>query len=385
MADSHLGFTSYSRVDKHGRNAIEEMFYHGFEQAIDRIIKELKPDAVVHSGDVFHHVRPGIRPLYHFKVGLEKLQMAGIPAIIISGNHDSPKGFAGTSPFVIYQGMKGVHIARKYEYEFFEEGDYKFHCIPFCLDPSDYTAQFSKVEMSGRDALVMHGLVESLRNRKLHTVGEHELNDSLLKKDFDYIALGHYHSQTQIATNAWYSGSIEYFNFGEARDRKGLLLVDLETGDVKPVEIRPRYMVDLEPLDCSGLSTDEISERLMEICDHDVIKDKIVRVNLINVDRPAYKNINLARINKLISPALYLKVRVDFADEKERRDRKPIDMFGLRSEFEMFMEAEASQGLIPQAIKDEVVAYGSDIVRKAVSSWNTEALDAPQQVDPSQL
>lgn len=384
MADSHLGFTSYSRVDKHGRNVVEGLFYQGFEQAVAKII-EINPDAVVHSGDVFHHVRPGIRPLYHFKVGLEKLQKAGIPVILISGNHDSPKSFAGTSPFVIYQGMKGVHISRKYEYEFFEEGDYKFHCIPFCLDSSDYTTQFSKIETSGKDVLVMHGLVESLRNRKLHTVGEHELNDSLLKKDFDYIALGHYHARARIATNAWYSGSLEYFNFGEARDEKGLLLVDLETGEVKPVEVRPRYMADLEPLDCSGLSTEMISERLMELCDPGVIKDKIVRVNLTNVDRSAYKNVNQASINRLISPALYLKVRVDFAEEKERRDREPIDRFSLQSEFEKFMEAEISRGLIPKSIKEDLVAYGSDLVKKAVSSGNTEVLDAPQQAKPSQL
>jgi exonuclease SbcD len=75
--------------------------------------------------------------------------------------------------------------------------------------------------------LVMHGLVESLRNKRLRTVGEHELKDSLLKRDFDYIALGHFHGQAQVAENAWYSGSVEYFNFGEANDRKGLLFVNL--------------------------------------------------------------------------------------------------------------------------------------------------------------
>ena len=47
MADSHLGFTSFSRVDKYG-NLVEEMVYKGFEQAINKII-EIKPDAVVHA------------------------------------------------------------------------------------------------------------------------------------------------------------------------------------------------------------------------------------------------------------------------------------------------------------------------------------------------
>ena len=115
MADSHLGFSNYSRVDKYGRNLVEEMIYDGFDQALDKII-ELKPDAVVHAGDVFHHVRPRIRPLYAFKQGLEKLQDAGIPVVIISGNHDAPKSYSAISPFFIYEGMKGVNIAHRYKY-----------------------------------------------------------------------------------------------------------------------------------------------------------------------------------------------------------------------------------------------------------------------------
>ncbi len=93
-----------------------------------------------------------------------------------------------------------MHIAQRYRYERFMVGDHYFHCIPFCLEPQDYLTEFEKIERSGRDVLVMHGLVESLQNRKMRSVGEHELKDSLLKSDFDYIALGHYHGQAQVAS-----------------------------------------------------------------------------------------------------------------------------------------------------------------------------------------
>ncbi len=39
LADSHLGFSSYGRLDQHGQNRIEEMVYSGFEQAIEKIIQ----------------------------------------------------------------------------------------------------------------------------------------------------------------------------------------------------------------------------------------------------------------------------------------------------------------------------------------------------------
>ncbi|VVB65096.1 DNA double-strand break repair protein Mre11 [uncultured archaeon] len=352
------------------------MFYTGFDQVVKKII-ELKPDAVVHAGDVFHHVRPGIKPLYVFKQGLEKLRNAGIPVIIISGNHDAPKGYAGTSPFVIYEATKDVNIARKYEYERFEVGDHVFHCIPFCLDPSDYMNEFRNIERTGRDVLVLHGLIESLSNKKLRTVGEHELKDSLLKRDFDYIALGHYHAQARVAENAWYSGSIEYFNFGEALDEKGILLVDLESGEAEPVCVRPKYMTDCTALDCSGLSSEEIAEELLGLCGDGAIEGKIVRINLTNVNKAAYRSINQSWLNRLCTSALYLKIKVEYADEKESQT-EPMDSLRLHEEFVRLLEEEATKNAIPKVIREEVMAYGTGLIKKVATKHNTEVLNAPE-------
>lgn len=376
MADSHLGFSNYSRVDKYGRNLIEEMVYKGFDQVVNRII-DLKPDAVVHAGDIFHHVRPRIRPLYIFKQGLEKLEDAGIPVIIISGNHDAPKSYAALSPFFIFEGIKEVKIAHKYQYERFELDECTFHCIPFCLDPSDYQREFANIKLSGCDLLVMHGLVESLQNKKMRTVGEHELKDSLLKSDFDHIALGHYHGQAQISRNAWYSGSIEYFNFGEARDKKGILLVDLEKRDVKQIEVRDRYMIDHPAIDCSGMSSADLSRELFDLCNPESIQDRIIRINFKNVSRSAYKNLNHSNLSKLGSAALYLKIKVEYADENKRAD-VPQDSLKLHDEFVKFLVEEASRDRISKLIKDDVVAYGSGLMKKAVALHNTEAMDASE-------
>ena len=376
LADSHLGFSSYSRLDEHGRNRIEEMVYSGFELAIEKII-ELRPDAVVHAGDVFHHVRPKIKPLVVFQRGLFRLMEEGIPVIIISGNHDAPKSFSSTSPFRLFEGLRGVHIAQRYKYERFVAGDCHFHCIPFCLEPQDYLVEFEKVERSGRDVLVMHGLVESLANRKMRSVGEHELSDSFLKSDFDYIALGHFHGQAQLSKNAWYSGSLEYFNFGEAQDKKGMLLVDLETGRAESVPIKPRYMIDHPAIDCSGMHSEEIAQCLLELCHVDEIIDRMVRITLKNVNRAAYRSIDQVRLSRLGASSLYFKIRPEFLDEEEHFERS-IDRRTLHEEFSGYMEEESSRELIPAKIKDDVVAYGSEIMKKAVLGRNKEALDASQ-------
>jgi len=374
LADSHLGFSSYSRLDQHGQNRIEEMVYSGFEMAMEKIV-QIHPDAVVHAGDVFHHVRPKIKPLVIFQRGLLRLAEAGIPVIVISGNHDAPKSYSQTSPFRLFEGLQDVHIAQRYQYERFVVGDYNFHCIPFCLEPQDYLDEFQKIERKGRDVLVMHGLVESLKNRKLRSVGEHELQDSLLKSDFDYIALGHFHGQTPIAANAWYSGSVEYFNFGEAEDKKGMLLVDLETGRAEPVEVRPKYMIDHPAVDCSGMTSEDLAECLLDLCHKEDISDRMVRITLMNVNRAAYRSIDQGRLNRLGSDALYFKIRPEFVDDQKRVER-PVDRLRLHEEFARFMTEEASQELIPEKIKDEVVAYGSQLMKKAVLTRDREAMDA---------
>lgn len=376
LADSHLGFSSYSSLDQHGQNRIEEMVYSGFEQAVEKIV-QIHPDAVIHAGDVFHHVRPKIKPLVIFQRGLQRLKEAGIPVIVISGNHDAPKSYSLTSPFRLFEGLRDVHIAQRYQYERFEVGDCNFHCIPFCLEPQDYLNEFEKIERKGRDVLVMHGLVESLKNRKMRSVGEHELKDSLLKSDFDYIALGHFHGQTPIAANAWYSGSVEYFNFGEAEDRKGMLLVDLETGRAEAVEVRPKYMIDHPAVDCSGMSSEELAECLLDLCREDEVKDKMVRITLRNVNRAAYRSLDQGRLNRLGSAALYFKIKPEFLDDQERVER-PVDRLRLHEEYARFMEEGAFRELIPRAIKDEVVAYGTELMRKAVLARDREAMDASQ-------
>jgi exonuclease SbcD len=383
MADSHLGFSADGRVDRWGRNQREEMIYRGFGETVEKII-ELAPDAVVHAGDVFHHVRPRIRPLYVFKQNLERLIEAGIPVIIISGNHDAPKSYAALSPFTLFEGMEGVHIAHHYRYERFEIDGCQFHCIPFCLGPEDYLEEFRKVQefrmesSSERDVLVMHGLVEALWDRRLRTVGEHELKESFLKGDFSYIALGHYHGQAQVAQNAWYSGSVEYFRFGEAKDDKGLLLVDLDSGRVEQIPVKERYMIDLDPIDCGGLSSREIEEAVAAVCFEVGIKDKIVRLRLKDASREAYRSLGQRFIGELKNQALHLEILPEFKEDLAIIETEPMDSKELPQEFKKFIESEAAEGSIPPAIKEDVVSYGTDLMTKISEKRTTESFDAPQ-------
>lgn len=68
---------------------------------------------------------------------------------------------------------------------------------------------------------------------------------------------------------------------------------------------------------------------------------------------------------------------MEYEDEKEQVDM-PVDSIRLHEEFVKFLEDEASRGGISRGIKDEVTAYGSDLLKKAVAAHITEALNAPE-------
>lgn len=381
MADSHLGFSAYNRVDNKGRNLREEMIYENFKIVIDRIIKE-RPDAVVHAGDVFHHVRPRIKPLLIFKKGLDILRDEGIPVIIISGNHDSPKSQATTSPFTLFEGMRDVFIARKYRYEMFQVGDSHFHCIPFCQNVVDYKKKFDEICRSENDVLVMHGLIESLRDKRLNTVGEHELSESFIRRDFTYIALGHYHGRAKIASNAWYSGSIEYFRFSDIHDaKKGILLVDLDRDMIDPENPRPICMDEITrmkqySIDCDRLSAGEIMAELQSKCDNGDIRDNIVRVKLDNILRSTYRNLNRSQINKFRSEALYFELFPKYLGEPVLETGETVDINMLPDEFEKFISDEIQRDRVPRTIQGDVTTYGKALIRKITQLHTTEVLDA---------
>ncbi len=266
IADTHLGLAAFSRLDpESGMNLREKQIYDNFLAAIDVIIRQ-KPDVLVHAGDLFDTVKPKTRAYTTVLEALERLHAAGIPLVIIAGNHSMTKTRYTTSPFeVLSYHPSQITAAYKFRYEKVELGDTVFHLIPNMLRPEDYRTAFDQVEFS-RDhsnVLVTHGLATAIKDKRLATVAEHELDGTILSADFDYIALGHYHNQSQITDNAWYSGSTEYLTYGEIRDEKGGLLVDPGRHEVVPLQLPKTAMADCGTIRCQGVHPGDITEEII--------------------------------------------------------------------------------------------------------------------------
>src|SRR5439155_1175688 len=119
------------------------------------------------------------------------------------------------------------------------------------------------------NVLLTHGVYGGLgEERGTVEYGGAALSRELLAPEkWDYIALGHYHTAQSVATNAWYSGSLEYLPpnpWGQLQDEaaqrtnakgkkertgKGYLLVDLPGARRQTLTETVRDFLGRRPLD----------------------------------------------------------------------------------------------------------------------------------------
>src|SRR5947209_12790603 len=121
LADTHLGFSALTRLcPVTGRNQRAVDVEHAFAAAITQIIEAGDVDLVVHAGDVFHHSRPPMQTLIFFVRQLRRLEAAGIPTIVIGGNHDTPRlRNAGSVLDLCAVACRNVYFATGYDWERF--------------------------------------------------------------------------------------------------------------------------------------------------------------------------------------------------------------------------------------------------------------------------
>jgi DNA repair protein SbcD/Mre11 len=369
IADTHLGLAAFSRLDpESGMNLREKQVYDNFLRAINDIINA-KPDVLVHAGDLFDTVKPKTKAYTTVLEALDRLHTAGIPLMIIAGNHSMVKTRYTTSPYeVLTYHPSTITAAYKFRYEKAEIGDTLFHLIPNMLRVEDYRTAYNQVELSGKhnNVLVTHGLATAIKDKRLATVAEHELDNTILSDRFDYIALGHYHRQCQITDNAWYAGSTEFLTYGEIADTKGGLVVDPGRHEVCHLELPKTPMVDLGTIKCQGVHpgdiTAEIITRVGKWC---LPKDAMAQVTLDGLSREHGKGIAMKDLAGVREQLLDLKIRVKSeAEETPVPLQQDIRMIDYLQEFGEFITKQqlsvkqkdfvATRGLeILQAVMDE--------------------------------
>ena len=295
LADTHLGYSAYGKADpESGRNQRAVDIESSFAAAITDILTR-EVDLVVHAGDAFHHTRPSWSTLTHFVRQMRRLEQAGIQAVVIAGNHDTPRLRTTGSVFgLLALALPAVRFISGYEAEEepFQELELLVHGIPngALINPDPPAVLHHP---TWRNVAVTHGVAPGVEFRAGREAGEVLLRGNVLDARFDYVALGHIHLRQSAGINAYYSGSTERTSWGDEPAQPGYALVTLgERGGVPQVEyvdVPARPMETLSPIDGADRTARDLAEMILSRAGARGMPDAMVRVELKNTPRPLFR------------------------------------------------------------------------------------------------
>ena len=349
VSDTHLGYAAYRKANKEGINQRELDVYDSFKKFVDYAIKD-QPDLIIHAGDLFDSVRPNNRAITFTLKQFVKLSENNIPVIIISGNHEHPKLKETGHIFSIFDHIKNIYPVYKEKYEKIDLAingkEISIHAIPQNNSKKDFEKELKKLKPnknSDFNIFISHGSVTGVQEFTMNEFNELIIPARVLSRDFDYIALGHFHKYSKLAENAFYSGSIERLTFTEANEKKGFIRIDLSKNNLKTefVEIETREMIDSEPIKCSELKIDQIMKKIKKQIKKIDPKEKTVRITLDDISPNLYRNLDFNEIKKEFSNALHYELKVNVKDKENKKEgysSSKID--ALVNEFRNFIDSQ---------------------------------------------
>ncbi len=249
LSDLHLG----KRVNEF--SMLEDQVY--IINKIISIIDDKKPDGIILAGDIYDKPIPPAEAVELFDDFLYKLSQRNIKVFIISGNHDSAERIAFGSRLF---DKSGIYLSPVYDGKISpielndDYGKINIYMLPFIKpvhvrrffpdeEISSYTDAVSTViknmnmDNDIRNILITHQFVTGSSRTESEdiSVGGSDNVDSIVFKDFDYVALGHIHrSQSCGSEYIRYCGTPLKYSFSEANDTKSITLLDInEKGNIK--------------------------------------------------------------------------------------------------------------------------------------------------------
>lgn len=362
FADTHLGFSDLSKVDTtSGVNRREQDFYEAWWHAIDGIIAQ-RPDFVLHAGDLFQSPRPNNRAIAVALEGLSKLNEAGLPVIIIAGNHSTPRIRATGNIFEAMSVLPNVQAAYRGVYEKFTipsrngRDRCTVHCIPHCSLSEELEKAYAAIQLDASarwNILMTHGSWRAAGkiDTRMGEFNEQFLEDpeARLKLTFDYIALGHYHRFLAINDHTFYSGSTERTSFNEAGYSSGYIVGDLAQRSWQYVEFPVRAMVRLRPIECRGKAVAEIIAEAQSRSSDD-LAGAMITLELRNLAREVYLQLDLAALDAVFAHAFHLEKQFTFAAQAAAAATPNGEQLGvgsLREEFSRYL-SNRGNGVLQQ-------------------------------------
>ena len=322
LSDLHLGYRQYQRLTPSGINQREADVALACKRAIDATIG-LKPELVLFAGDIFHTVRPTNPAILHAFEQFARLRAALPEAtiVMVAGNHDTPRA-AETGCILRLFAPLGIHVVDSTaERLAFPERGLSILAVPDVL--GDRPA-LTPDPGARYNVLLLHGEVEGMLPGAAATTDRSAMGvtkDELGAERWSYVALGHFHVYRSIASNALYSGSLDYTSanpWGELVEErstgvsgKGFIEYDLETRRHRfhPIAA-PRPLIDLPAISARGLTAPDVDTQIalaVDRCDGG-IEGKIVRLIVRDIPRHIVRELDHRLLREYRRRALHFQL-----------------------------------------------------------------------------
>src|SRR4051812_10888242 len=135
FADVHLGMENYGRINpKTGLNSRFEDGLKCLAFIVDTAI-ERNVDAAIFAGDAYRTCDPNPTHQHGFASQMRRLRDAGIPLVMVPGNHDMPVSYGRKSSLDIFAALGGdntyVFTTRRIERIVTKSGDLQIAPFPW--------------------------------------------------------------------------------------------------------------------------------------------------------------------------------------------------------------------------------------------------------------
>lgn len=359
FADLHIGMENYGRLDPRlGVSGRVVDFVQRFDELIDYGL-EREVDLVIFAGDAFKTRDPN--PTYQraFARRVKRLADAGVPVVLLVGNHDLPAMSQKASSIDIFHTLSvpNVIVGRIEEVHRIEtkRGPVQVATVPYpvrsrLLSRDEYRG-LSMAQVDKALQTEVTDLINALKDQidpgiPAVLTGHFSVSGAvwgsersvLLGRDvvvqksavadpaFDYVALGHIHKHQDLTQGqpgvppVVYAGSLERIDFGEEGQAKGFCWVELGRGtdattwEFVQGDARPFVTIRVDVRD--GGEADPTHIVLDAIGRYD-IANSVVRL-IIQTTPETEARLRDREIEAVLQPANYIAAIVKETERPER-------------------------------------------------------------------
>ncbi len=341
-ADIHLGYETHGKLDPQtGLNTRLLDFQRSFRFMVETAIREAV-DVFLFCGDAYKTPDPTPTHQKLFAECLMPLHEAGIPVVMITGNHDIPVSHGKASALDIFPFLRGkAHVytipeavtlptrsgplqlialpwpvrsklLSRETFRTYSPAEINEVIVQKYLDFIDaalaefkpdlptvlaghFTVQGSQLSGSERSSVIAY--------EPVFTIGQ------LARPEIDYVALGHIHKFQDLNPGGHppvvYASSIERVSFKEADQPKGFVLVEIASeGFSKSTHYRfiptpARRFISLT-VDLRGV--DNTMETLLHTIRAADVTDAVVRIRY-QIEEERFSEVDLPTLRQALAPA----------------------------------------------------------------------------------